>query len=445
MAKRKGGPSLNQLLAELKDFVIYIANTAPPPGNRANPFFPKQMFSTEKYGGLMLSGDDADRYSRISTGFVNAMGEAMSSRAVSELVQTAILKTLDLRKRSQSQSVVQHADAAVSEVKRALSSPHLKWVSCIPILGITPPKKAWGLNNVVLISIKRKEGKAYLKTVDRITDLTKHTDDEKDQIKALRRQNVIGEHPGQAFALVTTLALDAVAAWESAKRRLRFTLDCLNFAVDVVHGNHKFYELSMDEPPRRHYGSGITLNVTDHMSTREHNEVNSAVGTLNAEEFRKAIRRDPALRTLWRYLESATPNGHQNRVLAAMQWAGRASAERRDEEAVLLRAIALESLILGDGDKGELTLRLTLSIIHLLGGILKSRLESSRLIKNLYALRSKIVHSGRYEVDEADSRLLRQFTILSFYRVLAHKRFATMAGSHDLDDWFEARMRGGAG
>jgi len=255
--------TIKQLLAELKAFAVQLANGASSQ-EATSPFVPSHAFSIKEYGWLALSGEEGERYSGIIAGLLAYLDEAMSESSVAKLVQTAILKTLDLNKEHQSESASLRADQAISEVQLALSSPHLKWVSCIPILGITPPKRAWVINNVSLINITRNKGKSLLRAADRITDSTVATNDDKSRSKAENRKHLIEEHPGQAFALVTTLALDAEAAWSSAKRRLRFTLDCLNLAVDFLHGSNHFCELSIEEPRRRHYASGLTMNVTDH-------------------------------------------------------------------------------------------------------------------------------------------------------------------------------------
>lgn len=431
-----------ELLGDLKSFATELANAATQPRAKSDPFIPSHAFSTEEYGGLMLSGDEGRRYAGLVRGLLGQMGGAMSENSVRKLVQAAILKTLDLKERHQSIPVGVRADRAINEVQAALSSPHLKWMSCIPILGITPPNRPWTLNNIALIDITRKDGRALLKAADHITDRTTHTDDEKSSFKAETRRRLIDDHPGQAFALVTTLALDAEAAWASAKRQLRFTLDCLNLAVDVLHGYSQHYELSMDEPRRHPYASGLTVNVSDHTSMRHHSEINAPVGTLNAEEFRKQIREHRALKTLCDFLNAEQPNGHQRRVLSAAQWGGRAGAESRAEEAFLFRAIALETLALGDREKTELTQRLALSIVHLLGDALRNRKDAFSKVKMLYGVRSTIVHSGKYEVDQSHSMLLRGFVLRSLLRVLGERVFTKMVGKDDLSDWFDARMRG---
>jgi len=138
-----GNPNRNQLLSELRAFAIELKNSADQPREKTNPFIPSHMFSMAEHGGLALSGEETSRYSRILDGLSQHMGEAMSEASIQTLVQTAILKTLDLRERNGAEPVAVRAAKAVDEVKAALGSPRLKWVSCVPILGISPPKKAW--------------------------------------------------------------------------------------------------------------------------------------------------------------------------------------------------------------------------------------------------------------------------------------------------------------
>ena len=56
-----------------------------------------------------------------------------------------------------------------------------------------------------------------------------------------------------------------------------------------------------------------------------------------------------------------------DQVISSLQWADRATVERRREQAFLLYAIALESLVLADEDKQELKYRLRVPVAHLLG------------------------------------------------------------------------------
>ena len=69
----------------------------------------------------------------------------------------------------------------------------------------------------------------------------------------------------------------------------------------------------------------------------------------------------------------------QDRILSALQWAGRAAVEERREEAFLLYAIAIESLLLGGKSHVEVTERLAVRGAHLLSGDPKAR-ENVRIV-----------------------------------------------------------------
>ena len=81
--------------------------------------------------------------------------------------------------------------------------------------------------------------------------------------------------------------------------------------------------------------------------------------------------------------------------------------------------------------------------MHLLGNWLKIRKVGVAQVKELYGVRSAIVHSGKYEVKKEDSVIMRKYVLSCFRRILEEKRFTKMSGKDDLDEWFDARMRGG--
>lgn len=439
MSKEKK-PNRDAALADLETFAIELA--LGPSDPTLNPFNALNAFSNIDEGGFMLNGDEGKRYQRIVAELRKAMGERMSKGSITKLVQTVILKTADQKKKNQSTPIEQRAKEAAKAARRELLAPNLEWVSCIPILGFMPPKKAWKVGDVTFIDINRAEGKKLMRKARYITSTTQHPKAFKMASNAQIKRDLIDDHEGQAFALVRTLALEAEAAWKTAKRRLRDTLACFNFAHDAMYGASPQYELTDDEPRKRHYRSGLTLNVTDHTYVVSRSEVMAASREMPPEKFRADMRCNRALRHLLEYLQSPTLTKHQKRVLSALQWAGRAAVELKPEEAFLFRAIALESLILSGGENSGLTERLAYSTVHLLGQWLKDRQESFRHIKRLYGVRSSIVHTGKLEVDEDDASLMRKYVSICFSRMLSEKTFLNMKGEKELDDWFRARMRG---
>ncbi len=76
---------------------------------------------------------------------------------------------------------------------------------------------------------------------------------------------------------------------------------------------------------------------------------------------------------------------------------GRAGREHDFADRAIDLGIALESLLLGDNDSGELSFRLSLRGGWLIGNNDTERLEIQKVLKKLYELRSRAVHSGTIE------------------------------------------------
>jgi hypothetical protein len=127
-------------------------------------------------------------------------------------------------------------------------------------------------------------------------------------------------------------------------------------------------------------------------------------------------------------------------MLAAVQWAGRAAVEPTREQAFLLYAIALETLMLPEDDRQGLTYRLRLRVAHLLGRNGAERKELSLRIRDLYEVRSSIVHSGSYEVSEIDLSRMRLITRQCILRTLVHRRIRQFRTPKEFGEWFESRV-----
>jgi hypothetical protein len=141
-------------------------------------------------------------------------------------------------------------------------------------------------------------------------------------------------------------------------------------------------------------------------------------------------------------LNKSQRNEIEERIISAMQWAGRATVEDRNEEAFLLYAIALESLIMERGPSAELNFRLIHRIAHLLGTDFESRKNIRERTKELYKIRSKIVHTGSFEVSDSDLQYMRLFTKECIARILTGKEFETFEQDQQLIDWFDDRLLG---
>ena len=130
--------------------------------------------------------------------------------------------------------------------------------------------------------------------------------------------------------------------------------------------------------------------------------------------------------------------------MASVQWAGRAQVEARTEEAFLLYAIALESLLLGKDVKTELAYRLAVRCAHLLGGpTVDDKKRVVDQIQGLYQLRSKIVHSGNFVVREGELNLISEYAIVTLLTVIERDPFRSMTTSKEFETWLENQLLSG--
>ena len=120
------------------------------------------------------------------------------------------------------------------------------------------------------------------------------------------------------------------------------------------------------------------------------------------------------------------PDSYSGALLAAAQWAGQATVERRRESSFLLHAIAFETLLLPERDVQGSGYRLSLRGALLLGKTPDRRAALLEDIADLYAKRSRIVHAGSYDVTDADLVRLRGIMKGLLLRLASLARFHRM-------------------
>jgi hypothetical protein len=125
--------------------------------------------------------------------------------------------------------------------------------------------------------------------------------------------------------------------------------------------------------------------------------------------------------------------------------AGAASVERQPQLSFLLFAIALESTVLGNQTNMEITYQLSSRIAHLLAKDLDRRRALSKEVRELYRLRSEIVHNGEDQVAKSDLIRIWQICMLALRVITTWPTFTSMSTAEELDKWFEDRMLGSPG
>ena len=235
------------------------------------------------------------------------------------------------------------------------------------------------------------------------------------------------------FAVVDVEARDFDSARILARRQTRTVIDLVNFFYDLAPYNHGWL-----------YFPSEAARVADVMPARE------AGGTLHVsyrtegpptpfslKELRKArwtLRRLQAVGRLHRVAKAKSAG---EVLLTGLQSAGRASVDPRREQSFLLFAIALEAAVL-PLQHPEQTYRLSTRVAGLLG---RNRLERTQIrqsVAELYDVRSRIVHSGSYEVTEADLGRLRSLAKETLLRLVARPTTWTLSVK-ELDEWLQTQ------
>lgn len=241
---------------------------------------------------------------------------------------------------------------------------------------------------------------------------------------------------GRPVIAIDVTARDMEAGKQLASRKARQRIDILNFFGALI-PNHPGWIFMPGEATRTLSGY-VARQVSTGIPTTGAS-VAGPIGLFSLQRLRTAKHLHRPLRRT-RYLLGLTECGDLvNTILTSIMWAGRAAVENRREHAFVLLTTALETIALPTTDRQELTYRLKTRVPPMLTDSLTERKELSKQINSLYSIRSKIVHSGSYEVGDDDLGMLQAVVTRLIIRVLLHRGIQKLQTTQELDDWFNTR------
>ena len=246
------------------------------------------------------------------------------------------------------------------------------------------------------------------------------------------------DRPAQAiFAQVSAEAVDRETALLRAQENVDLHLAVLNALCSdswpsTIHLSRDFSD------------KGLTLEI----SRYEQPNLDDSGTLLNSRRKRRLLHRIDFESRLSLDQDSGhrigaffkEPTEFRNQLISAYALVGTAEFENQRYSAYLLYAIALESALMGKTEKPEISQQLALRVAHLLVNGVESRKEMLDRMKDLYKLRSNIVHSGWTQVSEGKLNELRQITLMSLHILSSHIAFTNIATFKDLDTWFLERL-----
>lgn len=388
-----------------------------------------RVLSKRNEGSLFLDRSESAQFDEAVAALRKTFGKKpdISQKTVEQYLRDALFGALDLQKRSQAPFEDRLA-LAIDELKASLAKLPVDYKCYLPLAGCDASGLPWTFGAVRLVVFNETQVKHIVAAAGR----TRNDASVLGVLEGVQR----AASWNQPVAIVTVPARDDDAARDLATKRVQQTVDCMNFFVDLIPYNHGWVYL----PGEAASVLGVSPVTGTDGSVSALFQWQGPLRPFSVQSLKTTASLRPALSRVHRMLREQPGSKLDQSVLASVQWAGRASAEQKKEEAFILFAIALETLVLPDSSTQELTYRLRVRAAHLLGHDANARKEISQLIGHLYNVRSRIVHSGFYEVTDEDLGRLKAIVIRCVLRTLLHRRIRQLKTPEELASWFDYRV-----
>ncbi len=450
--------TIEDALQKLNEFIVNLEGKGDLSKRKLEPFEIGLLFGHNDEGVLVLNREETNEYwecldelyySRLHYSRLHYSRETHkhhSKRAVELLMQKAILRALDTNHLRSDRSFNDRLRESINELRDKLMASLMDWVVHMRIEGLAPEGLPYKFGKVNFWVADENNLDELKKPYNAIIDGRTDPPETKLSLKT-EFENSIKEHfLGFPIASVKISACDGEAACSAARRELRLTMDVINFYSDILMctpglGSQLRFvgELQPTSELLLAFGINPSFFYLSH----------KFVGPLTPVSFKKVKLVEEAesvgFYRINEILAKDNRNSLEEKILASIQWAGRATVERqqRPEDAFLHYAIALETIILGRQENVELSYRLSMRTALLAGDTPENREKIKKEVRDLYNIRSKIVHSGHYEVTDIDVEKIRVLTYTCIMRILTEEPFISMIEEQEIGDWFDKAMLSG--
>jgi hypothetical protein len=391
-------------------------------------------FEEEGLGGLLLANEDAKEYRRcVDEIYAGAAGKAerISRSAVASLIQRAMLKALDATHRAAEKDFAKRLAAAIVELRHGLKAKPVVWETHLPA-DLLPDKLPYAFGRCEF----------YLGDDTSVHRLLQRIGHPKGQSEEGTRRHEISQFVqeavnetirGKVVVSAPVHAVDATAAQILGQKLIRQTVDILSFFANL--GGQACSQILLPEDSRPAIAKVFLFSE----EIGERHAASTLVGPIAPFSFAGPHLHPAGLKRTSEMLKREPPSEFDLRLLSALQWAGKASVEPRIEDAFLLFAVSMESLLLERNEKSEIAETLALRLAHLISGP-GTRLMVYRDMKKLYGIRSKIVHSGSFDVGEDQLSEIRYYTRVALLTMLLSPQLSGLSTDRELTDWFRSRL-----
>ncbi len=427
----------NRVVSQLEKYTtdIHNAGMTPLPANV------NRLVTLDQgdLGNLTIWDEEVLPYENCIRELVEAVNDrdvVVSERTAENAVQQVILKSLDVINANQNKAFPQRLQESLGDFKKRFTSGPVQWDVYLEVVGVRLQNASFLFGHVRFLP----PGPDTMRLLKRsfYSILLANKSISKMAYARLYRKQLQRHFSSGAVAWIQVKAHDAEIARTKAGQILDLALETLNFWSLVVH-------------PRglraRAYrpGNGTQWVHTFSLSVERNQRFQIDLGSSGSWDFfdLASLSGDQATSTgLTRFsqiLRQTKPNAFEERLIAAVRYAGRASTQEIREESFLQHAIALECL-LGDKETNEITYKLATRCAHLIGTTPDKRKEIASDIKKLYGVRSKIVHSGRTDMTDLQLSKLRVYVRLALIGVLIGKEFEEIKTVEQWIEWFDSKI-----
>lgn len=385
-------------------------------------------------GSVLLCEKQSRQLDAIVVEFEKRLAPLASRRGIEKRLRRAIIDSLIVPRQNCSPpgSIAQ----VVSEVRTWADGPPLEFNIYVPIYGLKVSSETFRLGNTEFLPPTDENLKAIKSQVLAALSPTAVHANQDEQLD--RYLGVITDAFRVAsIARTGVQALDDAAATEICDRSLQKTIRLLNFYTDIA------------EP------ASLRVRVADSNSIRETTQMlivgaETVVRSSTARRMGMPLQTCSleggesdrfGLRALQALLEVETPNKLATRLLSSIEWCGRGTACARPEEALLCYVVALESLLLDNGkNQSQLSYQLALRAASILGVDVEGRREIFHRCREIYGLRSKVVHGGFTDVTEEEIEWARQLAKRVCLKFLQEAPFRDWKSVEEMNDWVTSRL-----
>jgi hypothetical protein len=396
-------------------------------------------------GPIVLWGAQADEFTAcVASIYESAISkrEHISLSATESLIQTAIVQSLDLDKNRPRPHLTfsVRLTESLGELKKALSQTPVKWTVYHEVRGLMPDGLPYSVGNIEFLAIDDAQAAGLTVSTGPIVEGTLNTPEQKRDMRELITDLIETRMKGKTYAKLPVEALEYNAASSLATKKLRSAIDVINFFADVLGSAGTCLFLPGDTEPTHQ----VSLMFQESAQSASQMHTKGPLAPFYLSHINDARARRTGFDRASLLLAKMNRNGLENRILASLQWAGRAAVETRHEEAFLLFVIALESLLLRNDRAGEMRFRFALNGSHLLARKSEDRGRVFNELRDAYDKRSEIVHSGSTQVTITELSRVHTFTRKALLVFLLDEPFRNMNSEDQFEDWLKDQSLGRA-